>query len=245
MGFHPADIPGLLPALFRGSAITVLAALVIMALAMVIALPWRSRGCRSRHLLRYPATIYVQVLRGTPVLLQLFYLYYVLPFAGLRLEAWTAGIIGMSLAYSAYLSEIYRAGIEAIDRGQTEAGLAIGMSRAKIMRIVIIPQAIRIIIPPIGNIFIGLFKDTSLLSILTIRELMFEGQLLASTTFQHITIFTLIALLYLAVCWPSAAVIDHFEAKLKAMPHDPGMPGPKRRAGGFPLARAKQSHDPP
>jgi polar amino acid transport system permease protein len=229
MGFHPEDIPELLPALFRGLGVTVIAAFVIMALALIIALPIALARLSRRRLLRYPATVYVQVLRGTPVLLQLFYLYYVLPFAGIRLEAWTAGIIGMSLAYSAYLSEIYRAGIEAIDRGQTEAGLAIGMSRAKIMRIVIIPQAIRIIIPPIGNIFIGLFKDTSLLSILTIRELMFEGQLLASTTFQHITIFTLIALLYLAVCWPSAAIIDHFEARLKAMPHDPGKSGPKRQ----------------
>ena len=117
------------------------------------------------------------------------------------------------------------------------------MSRAKIMRIVVIPQAIRIIIPPIGNVFIGLFKDTSLLSILTIQELMFEGQLLASTTFQHITIFTLIALLYLAVCWPSAAVIDHFEARLKAIPHDPGMSGLRRRRWWLPFAarEAKRS----
>ena len=106
----------------------------------------------------------------------------------------------MSLAYSAYLSEIYRAGIEAIDRGQTEAALSLGMSRVQVMRIVVLPQAFRIVIPPIGNIFIGLFKDTSLLSILTIRELMFEGQLLAATTFQHITIFTVIA----CSTWPSA-----------------------------------------
>ena len=236
MGFHPADIPGLLPNLLRGLGFTVLAAFVIMALALVIALPVALARMSRRRWLRYPATVYVQVLRGTPVLLQLFYLYYVLPFAGIRLDPWTAGIVGMSLAYSAYLSEIYRAGIEAIDRGQTEAGLAIGMSRARIMRIVVIPQAIRIIIPPIGNVFIGLFKDTSLLSILTIRELMFEGQLLASTTFQHITIFTLIALLYLAVCWPSAAVIDHFEARLKAVPHDPGIAGPKPRRWRLPFA---------
>ena len=165
------------------------------------------------------------MLRGTPVLLQLFYLYYVLPFAGIQLNAWTAGIIGMSAAYSAYLSEIYRAGIEAIDRGQTEAALSIGMSRVQVMRIVVLPQAFRIVIPPIGNMFIGLFKDTSLLSILTIRELMFQGQLLAATNFRHITIFTVIALLYLAVCWPSAAIIDRLEKRLKAAPRDKGSPG--------------------
>jgi polar amino acid transport system permease protein len=86
------------------------------------------------------------------------------------------------------------------------------------MRVVVLPQAVRIIIPPIGNILIGLFKDTSLLSILTIRELMFEGQILASTTFRHITIFTVIAALYLAVCWPSAAIVDRLERRLKRTP---------------------------
>jgi polar amino acid transport system permease protein len=128
----------------------------------------------------------------------------------------------MSAAYAAYLSEIYRAGIEAVDRGQTEAALSIGMSRLQVMRLVVLPQAIRIVIPPIGNMFIGLFKDTSLLSILTIRELMFEGQLLAATNFRHITIFTVIAGLYLAVCWPSAAVIERLERRLKALPTDHG-----------------------
>jgi polar amino acid transport system permease protein len=101
------------------------------------------------------------------------------------------------------------------------------------MRLVILPQAVRIIIPPMGNMFIGLFKDTSLLSILTIRELMFEGQLLAATTFRHITIFTVIAGLYLAVCWPSAAIIDRLERRLKALPSDQGEPASGRR-WGFP-----------
>ncbi|HVZ13660.1 MAG TPA: amino acid ABC transporter permease [Bauldia sp.] len=222
MGFHWDEIPGMLPVLLHGLLITVLATIMIMIIAMVVGLPVALARISRHWFLRYPATIYVQFLRGTPVLLQLFYLYYVLPFAGIRLEPWTAGIIGMSLAYSAYLSEIYRAGIEAIDRGQTEAALSLGMSRAKIMRVVVLPQAIRIIIPPIGNILIGLFKDTSLLSVLTIRELMFEGQILASTTFRHITIFTVIAVLYLAVCWPSAAIVDRLERRLKATPQGDG-----------------------
>jgi len=230
MGFNWAEVPGMMPALLGGLGITVLMTFIIMAIAMVVALPIAFGRMSRNPLVRIPATIYVQVLRGTPILLQLFYLYYVLPFAGIRLDPWVAGIIGMSLAYSAYLSEIYRGGIEAIDRGQTEAALSLGMSRAKVMRVVVLPQAFRITIPPIGNIFVGLFKDTSLLSILTIRELMFEGQVLAATTFQHITIFTVIAVLYLAVCWPSAAIIDRFERQLKGGPKPPG----KRRR--WPLA---------
>jgi polar amino acid transport system permease protein len=222
MGFHWDEIPGMLPVLLHGLGVTVWATFLIMAIAMVVGLPIALARISRVWFLRYPATIYVQFLRGTPVLLQLFYLYYVLPFAGIRLDPWSAGLIGMSLAYSAYLSEIYRAGIEAIDRGQTEAAMSLGMPRTKIMRVIVIPQAFRIIIPPIGNILIGLFKDTSLLSILTIRELMFEGQVLAATNFRHITIFTVIAVLYLAVCWPSAAVVDRLERRLKAMPKDQG-----------------------
>lgn len=222
MGFHWEEIPGMLPVLLQGLGVTVLATFLIMAIAMVVGLPVALARVSRHAILRYVATAYVQFLRGTPVLLQLFYLYYVLPFAGIRLDPWPAGIIGMSLSYSAYLSEIYRAGIEAIERGQTEAGLSLGMSRGKIMRVVVIPQAARIIIPPIGNILIGLFKDTSLLSILTIRELMFEGQILASTTFRHITIFTVIAALYLMVCWPSAAIVDRLERRLKQTPQSSG-----------------------
>jgi len=233
MNFDWAAIPDMMPALFTGLRVTVLLTFVIMGIALIAALPIALARMASRRWLRIPSTIYVQVLRGTPVLLQLFYLYYVLPFAGIELNAWTAGIIGMSAAYSAYLSEIYRAGIEAIDRGQTEAALALGMSRVQVMRIVVLPQAFRIVIPPIGNMFVGLFKDTSLLSILTIRELMFQGQLLAATNFRHITIFTVIAILYLAVCWPSAAIIDRLEKKLKETPSDKGSTGKK----GWPIGQ--------
>ena len=233
MRFDWSAIPDMMPALLTGLRVTVLLTFVIMGIALIAALPIALARMSSRRWLRIPSTIYVQVLRGTPVLLQLFYLYYVLPFAGIELNAWTAGIIGMSAAYSAYLSEIYRAGIEAVDRGQTEAALALGMSRVQVMRIVVLPQAFRIVIPPIGNMFVGLFKDTSLLSILTIRELMFQGQLLAATNFRHITIFTVIAILYLAVCWPSAAIIDRLEQKLKETPSDKGSTGNK----GWPVGQ--------
>ncbi len=241
MGFYPNEIPGMLPVLFQGLRVTVTATIVVMAIALALGLPIALARMSRLWWLRIPATFYVQVLRGTPVLLQLFYLYYVLPFVGIKLPPWPAGIIGMSAAYSAYLSEIYRAGIEAVDRGQTEAALAIGMSRVQVMRLVILPQAVRIIIPPMGNMFIGLFKDTSLLSILTIRELMFEGQILAATSFRHITIFTVIAVLYLAVCWPSAAIIDRLERRLKALPRDQAEAASGRRWGflGFAVPRAR------
>jgi polar amino acid transport system permease protein len=229
MGFSASDIPGMLPALLSGLRVTVVATFVVMALALAAGLPVALARISGNQLVRLVSTVYVQVLRGTPVLLQLFVLYYVLPFAGIKLDPWTAGVAGMSAAYAAYLSEIYRAGIQAVDRGQTEAALSIGMSRVQVMRLIVLPQAIRIIIPPIGNTFIGLFKDTSLLSILTIRELMFEGQLLAATNFRYITIFSVIAVLYLVVCWPCAALIERLERRLKTLPRDHGEQGPRRR----------------
>ena len=236
MGFYPNEIPGMLPVLLQGLRITVTATLVVMGIALVLGLPIALARMSHNWLLRMPSTVYVQVLRGTPVLLQLFYLYYVLPFAGITLPPWPAGIIGMSAAYAAYLSEIYRAGIEAIDRGQTEAALSLGMSRLQVMRLVVLPQAVRIVIPPMANMFIGLFKDTSLLSILTIRELMFEGQLLAATNFRHITIFTVIAVLYLAVCWPSALLIERLERRLKALPNEHAAGSSRRRWLTLPFA---------
>jgi polar amino acid transport system permease protein len=240
MHFDWGAIPGMTPTLLRGLRLTVIATFVIMAIAMVVALPIALARMSRLWLVRSPATIYVQVLRGTPVLLQLFYLYYVLPFAGIRLQAWPAGILGMSAAYSAYLSEIYRAGIEAVDRGQTEAALSLGMSRTQVLRLVVLPQAFRVVIPPIANTFIGLFKDTSLLSILTIRELMFQGQLLAATNFLHITIFTVIAVLYLAVCWPSALLIERLERRMKTLPRE-RLPGEPRRRWPRSLFAAREA----
>jgi polar amino acid transport system permease protein len=229
MGVSLNDVSSMLPTLLGGLRITVLATFIIMALALVAGLPVALARMSSNAVVRSISTVYVQVLRGTPVLLQLFVLYYVLPFAGIKLDPWAAGIAGMTLAYAAYLSEIYRSGIQAVDRGQTEAALSLGMSRVQVMGLIVLPQAIRIVIPPIGNTFIGLFKDTSLLSILTIRELMFEGQRLAATNFRYITIFSLIAVLYLLVCWPSAAIVERIEKRLKRMPRDQTESGPRRR----------------
>jgi polar amino acid transport system permease protein len=165
--------------------------------------------------LRILARGYVEIIRGTPVLLQLVYVYFALPHAGIKFDPFTAGTIALSVNYAAYLSEVFRAGIQAIDRGQVEAGLSLGMSRSLLMRRIILPQAIRIILPPIGNYFISLFKDTSLVSIITLQDLMFSGQILAASTFKDFEIYTLIAIIYLAICFPSSIAVSSLERKLK------------------------------
>lgn len=144
------------------------------------------------------ATVYVEIIRGIPLLVQLFYIYYALgPL--LRLQGPSAAVLAMSICYGAYMAEIFRAGIQAIPKGQMEAALALGMSRSMAMRRIIIPQTVRIILPPIGNEFIALLKDSSLVSILAVSDLLRRGREYASTSFRYFESYTVIALIYLVM----------------------------------------------
>jgi polar amino acid transport system permease protein len=204
-----------MPTLLVGARTTVILTFLVMFLGLpaglLVALARLSRIAPLRILARG----YVEIIRGTPVLLQLVYVYFALPHAGIKFDPFTAGTIALSVNYAAYLSEVFRAGIQAIDRGQVEAGLSLGMSRSLLMRRIILPQAIRIVLPPIGNYFISLFKDTSLVSIITLQDLMFSGQILAASTFKDFEIYTLIAIIYLAICYPSSIAVNWLERKLK------------------------------
>ncbi|MEN6499367.1 MAG: amino acid ABC transporter permease [Rectinema sp.] len=160
------------------------------------------------------ATVYVEIIRGIPLLVQLFYIYYALgPL--LRLEGPTAAIVAMSICYGAYMAEIFRAGMQAIPRGQMEAALALGMSRSMAMRKIIIPQTIRIILPPIGNEFIALLKDSSLVSILAVSDLLRRGREYASTTFRYFESYTVIALIYLVMTLFFSRLVAMMEEKLR------------------------------
>ena len=204
-------LPDLLFAAVISVELTVCVMLIGLVFGLVIAL---MRLSRSRTL-RIISTAYVEVIRGTPCLLQLFYIYFVLPAFGIRFEPFAAGVIGLAVNYSAYLSEVYRAGILAVPRGQLEASQALGMSRRLMMRLIILPQAIRVVVPPLGNYFISLFKDTSLVSIVTVKELMFTGQIIAATNFQYFTIFTIIGIIYLTLSYPSSLFVQYLERRMK------------------------------
>jgi polar amino acid transport system permease protein len=204
-----------LPDLLRGALISIELTGCVMLASLVLGLIIALMRLSHSRTLRILSGIYVEVVRGTPALLQLFYIYFVLPAVGIRFEPFTAGVIGLSINYSAYLSEVYRAGIEAVPRGQVEASQALGMSRRLMMRLIILPQAIRVVVPPLGNYFISLFKDTSLVSIVTVRELMFTGQIIASTNFQYFTIFTIIGIIYLSLSYPSSLFVKYLERRMK------------------------------
>ena len=204
-----------LPDLLYGALISVELTLSVMALSLVFGLIVALARLTRIRPVRTVATVYIEIIRGTPALLQLFYIYFVLPAFGIKLHPFTAGVVGLTLNYSAYLSEVYRAGIQAVAKGQLEAAQALGMSRTLMMRLIILPQAIRIIVPPLGNYFISLFKDTALASLITVRELIFTGQIIAATNFQFFAIFTIIGVIYLAISYPGSLGVQYLERRMK------------------------------
>lgn len=197
--------------LFAGLLITVELTFVVIVLSLVFALLVALGGMSRLAPLRWLIKAYVEAIRGTPLLLQLIYIYYVLPEMGIRLSAFIAGVIGLTLNYSAYISEVYRGGILAIERGQYDAAAALGMTRGVAMRCIVLPQAIRIIIPTLGNYFISLFKDTALCSVVSIQEVVFTAQILAARSFQYFTLYTVVGIMYFAVSFPAARLVGWLE----------------------------------
>ncbi len=212
--FSLDDMISFLPTLLQGAWLTILVSLLSFALALVFGLMFGLMRMSRLWPVRILAAIYIQFIRGTPLLLQLFFIYYVLPYVGITLSPFTSGVIGLTMNYSAYMAEVFRSGIQAIPKGQTEAGQSMGMSRALLMRRIILPQAFRIIIPPLGNFFVSIFKDSALVSVITMRDLMFSGELLASATFKHFEIFTMVAIIYFLISYPTAKFVEWIEAKL-------------------------------
>jgi len=197
--------------LLRGLMITTMLTGIVITLAGALAIPVALARISLRWWLRWPADFFVEVVRATPLILQLVYIYYVLPSIGIRLEPFSAAIIGLTLNYTAYMSEVYRSGIAAVPRGQGEAAMSLGLWPSLSFRKVILPQAFRIVLPALGNYLIALFKDTALASVVTVQELMFSGQIIAARNYQYFTIYTITAILYFVVGYPSALLVRRLE----------------------------------
>lgn len=202
-----------IPILFEGAKLTILVTLGSLVLSTILGMVWA-----LMRVSKYPALIWfssamINILRGIPIIVLLFYIYFVMPDMGISLSALHAAIIGLGLAYSAYQAENFRAGIEAIDRGQIEAAMAMGMSWSMTMRRVVLPQAIKIILSPYGNIMIMMLKDSSQASTITVAELALQGKLIATSNFKNATVFTLVAVLYLIMCIPLIMLVRHLEKR--------------------------------
>jgi polar amino acid transport system permease protein len=207
------DASEFLPILLEGLRLTIVVTIGSLALSTVLGLVWALMRVSGVKVLVLVAKTVVNVIRGIPILVQLFYIYFVLPELGIMLTALQASIIGLGIAYSAYQSENFRAGIEAIDHGQIEAAQSLGMGWGLTMRRVILPQAVRIMLPPYGNTMVMMLKDSSQASTITVADLTLKGQMLAASTFKNSTVFTLVAALYLVMSVPLILLVARMEKK--------------------------------
>jgi polar amino acid transport system permease protein len=211
-----SEIGDWLPSLFEGLQQTVFLTFAGMAVALLVGLFIALARLDSRRwYLTIPSRFFVEIIRGTPLLLQLFYIFYVLPTFGIRLDRTFAAVLGLGLNTGAYLSEVFRAGIDAVHKGQWEASDALGMPRSLTLRHIILPQAVRIVIPPVGNYFISMFKDTALASSISVSELLFSGQLLAAQSFRYLEIYTVVFGIYLLISYPASLGVRWLERRVR------------------------------
>jgi polar amino acid transport system permease protein len=209
-----SDIGAWMPQLLVAAGGTLKMTILAYVLAVTAALPLALARISRQRLLAAAASSYIELVRGTPALTQLFLIYFGLASAGIVLPGFAAAVIGLGLNYAAYMAEVYRAGIAAIDRGQREAALAIGMTRRQAMRVIILPQAVRVIIPPMTNYAVSLLKDTSIASLISAPELMLRARDLSSEYFTPMELYLLAGAMYLVMAWPLAKAARHLELRL-------------------------------
>ena len=184
-------------------------------LALVIGLFTGLGRLAGNRLINGIASLYVEVIRGIPLLVQLFYIYFALGRV-VQLPAIASAIIAMGICYGAYMGEIFRAGIQSIPKGQREAAWSLGMNKSQTMVQVILPQAIKVILPPIGNEFVALLKDSSLVSILAVADILRRGREFASETFTYFETYTVVALVYLIITLFFSKLISIMEERISA-----------------------------
>ncbi|MFO0941392.1 MAG: ABC transporter permease subunit [Pirellulales bacterium] len=200
--------------LVQSALITILLAVVSMPLAIAAGMLLSILRLFGWRWMKFLVTSYIEIVRGTPLVLQLYVIFFLMPELGLSIHAFWAGVLGLAINYSAYEAEIYRAGIQAIPKGQWEAATALGMSRWQTLRRVIMPQATRIVIPPVTNDFIALFKDTAVCSVITVVELSKEYSIHARSTGAIVELGIVTAVLYLLMSYPLSQLAGYLERHL-------------------------------
>ena len=204
----------LLPDLLRGAGVTMAATLGGFAFASVLGLGLAVLGKTRRAVVRLVVQLAIDFVRGTPLLIQLFFVYYVLPLAGLTFDALPTGIVVLGLHYATYLAEVYRSGIDGIPRGQWEAALALNLDPRRTWTRIIIPQAVPPVIPALGNYLISMFKDTPVLSTITVSEMLRVAIIEGGRTFRYVEPITLVGLIFLLMSYPSSLLVRRLELRL-------------------------------
>ncbi|MGI4855554.1 MAG: amino acid ABC transporter permease [Janthinobacterium lividum] len=190
------------PILLEGAVMT----LIITFGALIISTPlgffWAMLRRSHYRPVSVAAASVINVVRGLPMIVLLFYIYFVFPEIGIKLSSLQASIIGLGFGYSTYVAEVFRSGIESVDNGQMEAAQSIGMSRFKAMIRVVLPQAFRVALPPYSSTLVMMLKDSAIASTIAVAEMTREGQLIAASTFQNTTVYTMVAVFYLMMSLP-------------------------------------------
>jgi His/Glu/Gln/Arg/opine family amino acid ABC transporter permease subunit len=206
------------PKLLKGSGVTIMLAAATMSLALPGGLVLAAMRASSWAPLRGFATAIVEFFRSTPVVLQVYWVFYVLPvFTDVRLSAFGTGLAALALNVSAFNSETFRAGLNSIRLGQRHAGLSLGMSNWQVLRIVVLPQAIPRVLPALASTWVSLFKDTSLVSLIAVEELSYVGLELRSQTFRVLEVLTAMAVLYWLMGYPQAKLVDWIHRRMKVV----------------------------
>lgn len=203
-----------LPLLLEGAAVTVEITALSVGLGFLIGMIIGVARLAKNRLLKWLAMIYIDFIRGTPLLVQIFLIYFALPMiTGTRIDPFVAAITACSINSGAYIAEIFRAGIQSIDKGQVEAGRSLGLSWYQTMRFVVMPQAFKRVIPPLGNEFIAMLKDSSLVSVIGFEELTRCGQLIIAKTYNSFEIWMAVAMLYLIMTLTISRLVAFLERR--------------------------------
>ena len=208
-----AFVREILPTLIDGVRITILATLLGSALAAVLGLGIAIARRSRNHLVARPIGLFAEFIRGTPLLVQLYFLFYVLPDLGILLPPLVAGVLGLGLHYGTYTAEVYRAGIDNLARGQWEAAKACNLSTRQTWFHIVLPQAIPPMIPALANYFVAMFKETPLLSAITVLELMNQAKSVANSSYRYIEPMTLVGAFFLAISIPSVLALRWLEKR--------------------------------
>ncbi len=214
MSFNFQLIADSLPLLLSGALITIEITALAVGIGFFIGLCVGVARLSSIRLLKYMAIVYADTIRGTPLLIQIFLIYFALPMLiGRQIDPFAAAVVACSINSGAYVSEIFRAGIQAIDKGQMEAARSLGLSWWQAMRFVVLPQAFSKILPPLGNEFIAMLKDTSLVSVIGFEELTRRGQLIIAKTYGSFEIWSTVALIYLVMTVSISQLVAFLEKR--------------------------------
>lgn len=205
----------ILPDLLRASIYTIGITLTGFAIALVVGLGLAVMRRSRLRVLSWPSAFLIEFIRSTPLLIQLFFLFYVLPDYGMTFSALVTGTFGIALHYSCYVAEVYRAGLNAVPRGQWEAVKALSLGPVAAYRDIILPQMIRPIVPALGNYLVAMFKDTPVLSTITVVELMLQAKNIGSETFRFLEPITMAGLFFLVLSLTFAALVRKLEARLR------------------------------